>query len=131
MRGTSIGIHAGLAVALVAGLAACGGGPVNPGGCNTGPVSVTPSMLLMAPGSTARIVAVGLVPGPGCTALRSDVRWNAQDTTIARVQADTGLSAVVTARAAGSTFVIATFLADTTVRAAALVTVGTGRPPAE
>ncbi len=110
--------------ALAAGLAACHVGDT------TSPcrVAVAPATLVLAPGGQGRLVALGPTTDAGCPSLGSTVRWDSQDTTVARVRADTGMTALVTAVAAGNTFVIATFLADTTVRAAAVVQVGSGRP---
>ncbi len=122
----SIRAFAGLlaTAALAVGLGACHVGDT------TAPcrVAVTPPALLLAPAGQGRLVALGPTTDAGCRSLGSAVRWDSQDTTVARVRADTGMTALVTGVATGNTFVIATFLADTTERAAAVVQVGSGRP---
>ncbi len=121
-------LRTGAAAALLGTLGACAGGDATLP-CRD-QISVVPTMLLLGPGTQGKVRAQ-VAGANGCQPVGSAVRWDAQDTAIARVQADTGSTATVTGVAAGSTFVIATLLADTTSRAATLVQVGPAGPPGQ
>ena len=79
-------------------------------------ISVSPSSVTLNVGGTAQIVA--LVTG-GPTGTAHTATWSSSNANVASVDAN----GVVTAKAAGSTSIIATATADATVKAAAAVTV--------
>ncbi len=118
-----------MAAGLAAALGACGSYDAT-GAC-TNTLAVAPAVLPLAIGAQGRVAAMGAAQLGTCRSVPAAVRWDVQDSTVATVRADTGSTALVTGRASGNTFVIATFLADTTLRAGAVVEVGTGGPPGQ
>lgn len=87
-------------------------------------IVTSPPTATVAPGTRANFVAVATgFPMPQCRDYELTIGWSVSDTTIARVERDTGSTTVVLGRAVGRTTVIATVLARPVVRAGSLLEV--------
>lgn len=87
------------------------------------PNVITPASLTLFPGQRDTFVAVLYRGDPRCTKGPVTVTWSSSNASLARVEAVAGDTATVLAVAPGVAIVVATEHPDTTVRAAALVTV--------
>jgi hypothetical protein len=111
----------------VAGLTACGdkvnvqGPTTNPADAQVHGVTVTPAAATMAIGDKLTFIAA-VNAGPSVT--DKTVTWSSSNTTVASVDA----TGIVTAKASGTTSIIATSNADKSQAAAATVTVGATTP---
>ncbi len=92
------------------------------------PNVITPATLTLYPGQRDTVVAVLYVGDPRCTKGPTTVTWSTSNASVARVDAVAGDTAAVLAVAPGVALVVATEHPDTTVRAAAAVTVLTPEP---
>ncbi len=115
VRGVSL-----LTLALAAGAVTCRRPDVVQPTCDP-PRSamVAPAADTLVVGDTARLRAVAV----GCMLESHALRWSVRDGSVATIDSATDTSAVVTATGVGQTVIIVTAVADTTVKAASLLTV--------